>query len=274
MKSKHAPIFIDLSGKTQLRIYYKDSKLLSQLRIYPFIQLVLVILFTVIAYFAFRSSQLYEQNKVWIGLSKETAHQLGTPVSSLMALAENIKAGEDKISQDLVFELDKDIHRLSMITERFSKIGAIPKFEDNNIYEVVKNSIDYLRPRISDQVSINIAEGSDENMVIPIIPSLFDWVIENLCKNAVNAMEGNGKITINIQKRSGDAVIDVSDTGKGIPRNKYTTIFQPGYTTSKSGWGLGLTICKRIIEKYHKGAIYVRHSEINKGTTFRIRLNL
>ena len=274
MKSKHKPIYIYLSVKNQMRIYYKDSKLLNQLKVYPFIQLMLVILFILIAYFAFNSSQKYEQNKVWIGLSKETAHQLGTPVSSLMALSENIKAEKGKISQALIDELEKDIHRLAIITDRFSRIGSVPKFEEHNIHEMVKSSIDYLRPRISQKVSLEFAAGSDEDLIVHIIPSLFDWVIENLCKNAVNAMEGKGKITINIMQKSDEVVIDISDTGKGIPRTKYQTIFQPGYTTSKMGWGLGLTLCKRIIENYHKGFIYVKHSEINKGTTFRIKLPL
>jgi signal transduction histidine kinase len=227
-----------------------------------------------VAYFAFNSSRKYEQNKVWVGMSKETAHQLGTPVSSLIALSENLKVYENQISKDIIEEFEKDVFRLQVITERFSKIGSLPKFEKRNIFELVNTSLDYLRPRFSKKISLTFTPNSDKQVDAMVIPSLFDWVIENISKNAITAMEGTGKISFSIISNSKFVFIDISDTGKGIPRNKFKTIFNPGYTTSARGWGMGLSLTKRIVEEYHKGLIYVKSSEMGKGTTFRIRLPL
>jgi signal transduction histidine kinase len=272
MKSQHPPIPIIFSDNQRQYIYYKDSKLIVLLRIYPYVQLFFVILFILIAYFAFNSSRKFEQNKVWVGMSKETAHQLGTPVSSLIALSENLKEYENQIGKEMIEEFEKDIFRLQIITERFSKIGSLPKFENRNIYELVNISIDYLRPRLSKKVSLEFSSDTDKNVEAQVIPSLFDWVIENISKNAINAMEGAGKITFSIRTKDNYVCIDISDTGKGIPRNKYHTIFNPGYTTSARGWGMGLSLTKRIIERYHDGQIFVKSSDLGKGSTFRIKL--
>jgi hypothetical protein len=274
MKSQHPPIPIIFSDNQRQYIYYKDSKLLTQLRIYPFVQLFFVVLFIFVAYFAFNSSRKFEQNKVWVGMSKETAHQLGTPVSSLIALSETLKLSENQIGEEIIDEFEKDVNRLQIITERFSKIGSLPKFEKRNINDFIQSSLDYLRPRFSKKVTLTFRPGSDKMIEAQIIPSLFDWVIENICKNAINAMEGAGKITFSIKSVRKYVIIDISDTGKGIHRNKFNTIFNPGYTTSMRGWGMGLSLTKRIVEGYHKGQIYVHSSEIGKGTTFRIKLPL
>lgn len=272
MKKQYNPIPITFSNNQTQLIYYKNSRLITQLTIYPYIQLFIVILFVIVSYFAFNSSRKYEQNKVWTGMSRETAHQLGTPVSSLIALKENIKLSGGILSAELLEEFEKDTRRLEIITDRFSKIGSIPKPEMKNLHEIIKETINYLKPRLSKRVKIVFAENSDKHVEAPVIPSLFDWVIENLCKNAINAIEGNGEIRINIIQDKKFVYIDVSDTGKGIPKSKYRTIFKAGYTTSQRGWGLGLSLCKRIIEMFHKGRIYVKESEIGKGTTFRIKL--
>jgi two-component system, sporulation sensor kinase E len=274
MKWQHPPITIHFAKNNKQYIYYKDSWILTQLKIYPFIQLFFVILFIIIAYFAFNSSRKFEQNKVWVGMSKETAHQLGTPVSSLMALSENIKESGNKIDKNTVSELEKDIKRLEIITERFSKIGSIPRFEKRNLFEFCSESLNYLRPRITKKVSIEFNKSCEKNIEALIIPSLLDWVIENICKNAINAMEGSGKIEVMIKSSGNNVVLDITDTGKGIPRTKHKTIFNPGYTTNTRGWGMGLSLTKRIIEDYHKGEIYVKWSELGKGTTFRIKLKM
>jgi two-component system, sporulation sensor kinase D len=272
MKVQQEPITIQYSTNNKHYIFYKDSRLIQKLRIYPFIQLGLVILFILSAYFAFNSSKKYEQNKVWTGMSRETAHQLGTPVSSLLGLNEYLKSTE-KITPEILNELEKDTHRLELITDRFSKIGSVPKYEQVNIINMINQSINYLKPRVSKRVEIIVHENENE-IIVPVIPSLFDWVLENLVKNAINAMEGTGKIEVHVIDESENHIfIDISDTGKGIPKSKQSTIFKAGYTTSKSGWGLGLSLVKRIIELYHKGNIFVKNSEIGKGTTFRIKLN-
>lgn len=272
MKKQHNVIEINYSPNNKNLIYYKDSKLITQLKIYPFIQLFLVILFIFIAYFAFSSSWKYEQNKVWTGMSRETAHQLGTPVSSLLALSENFKMRQDESQKEIIKELDNDIFRLEKITSRFSKIGTVPKPELKNIHDEIESSLEYLIPRISKQVIIKFNENSNKNAKALVISSLFDWVLENLCKNSINAMEGIGTITFDIQEEAKNVVIDISDDGKGISRLKYKTIFKAGYTTRKRGWGLGLSLSKRIIELYHKGQIFVKSSEIKQGTTIRIKL--
>jgi len=272
MKFQHEPIEIEYSSTDKHLIFYKNSKLITQLKIYPFVQLLMVIIFILVAYSAFNSSRKYEQNKVWTGMSRETAHQLGTPVSSLIALSENIKASGGVFDQQILSELDKDIERLETITERFAKIGTISKPELLNVYNEIAKSLNYLRPRLSKQVKISFSEQTDVEAKAFIIPSLFDWVIENICKNAVNAMEGQGQITISIQDDNQFVLVDISDSGKGIPKYKQKTIFKAGYTTNKRGWGLGLSLSKRIINLYHKGDIFVKSSELGKGSTFRVKL--
>jgi nitrogen-specific signal transduction histidine kinase len=272
MKDQHEPITIQYSSNNRHLIYYKDSKLIYQLTVYPFIQLLLVILFILVSYFAFNSSRKYEQNKVWSGMSRETAHQLGTPVSSLIALKENLKLTEGQISKELLYELEKDTDRLEIITDRFSKIGSVPKFETRNLHQCISDNLNYLRPRISRKVVVGFSDNSDTDLEVKIIPSLFDWVIENLVKNAINAVEGEGRIVITVSSGEKYAYIDVEDDGMGIPRSRQKTIFKAGYTTNTRGWGLGLSLSKRIIEMYHKGQIYVKWSELNSGTIFRIKL--
>ncbi len=254
-------------------IYYRNSFLLTQLIYYPYVQLSVIALFAFIAYLAFNYSKTAEQNRVWVGLAKETAHQLGTPISSLIAWMEYLKADESFKDKRVIEELDKDIAKLHLITERFSSIGSIPILKEENIIEVIKNSISYLRSRVSTKVEINVHTMSDR-ITANINAPLFEWVIENLVKNAVDAMTGEGKLTIKIVEGSEWRVfIDVIDDGKGIPNNKLKQVFSPGFTTKKRGWGLGLALAKRIIENYHSGRIFVKFSEVDRGTIFRIILH-
>ncbi len=270
MKKDHEPIEIILSKGHKNYIYYKDSILLNQLFYYPFIQLGVIFLFILVSYFAFSASRKAEQNQVWVGMSKETAHQLGTPISSLMAWVELLKM--KNIDKQLVTEVDKDVKRLETITERFSKIGSAPVLSKANIIDVLNNSISYIKTRSSDKVVFNLNFSSSDEIFVPVNISLFEWVIENLCKNAIDAMNGSGTIDISTTDHTQIVYIDIKDTGKGIPKSKYKTIFQPGYTTKQRGWGLGLSLTERIIEFYHSGKIFVKSSEINNGTTFRIAL--
>ncbi len=270
MKKDHEPIEIILSKGHKNYIYYKDSILLNQLFYYPFIQLGVIFLFILVSYFAFSASRKAEQNQVWVGMSKETAHQLGTPISSLMAWVELLKM--KNIDKQLVTEVDKDVKRLETITERFSKIGSAPVLSKANIIDVLNNSISYIKTRSSDKVVFNLNFSSSDEIFVPVNISLFEWVIENLCKNAIDAMNGSGTINISVTDHTQIVYIDIKDTGKGIPKSKYKTIFQPGYTTKQRGWGLGLSLTERIIEFYHSGKIFVKSSEINNGTTFRIAL--
>jgi len=254
-------------------VYYKNSFLLTQLTFYPYIQLSVIAIFGFIAYMAFNYSKAAEQNRIWVGLAKETAHQLGTPISSLMAWVEYFKESVSIEDKSLIGELDKDIKKLQVITERFSNIGSEPVLKEENIEELINNIIDYLKPRISTKVEFSI-HALTPNIYAMVNPPLFDWVIENLCKNAVDAMGGSGKIDINILKGSESRIfVDVSDNGKGIPKNKIKQVFSPGFTTKQRGWGLGLTLAKRIIQTYHQGKIFVKSSEENRGTTFRIVLH-
>jgi len=254
-------------------VYYKNSELLTQLQYYPYIQLSVIAIFGLIAYIVFNYSKTAEQNRVWVGLAKETAHQLGTPLSSLMAWIEYFKTDEKLKDEEIVQELDKDIHRLQMITARFSNIGSVPHLESENIFDAICEAITYLQRRISSKVKIDISAFPNTQIVAGINKPLFDWVIENICKNAVDAMGGSGKITVKILKANeGRVYIDITDTGKGMPKSKIKSVFQPGYTTKKRGWGLGLTLTKRIVENYHQGKVFVKSSEIDKGTTFRIVL--
>ena len=263
-------INIDLGDNISQTLYYDDSILLKRLSYYPYIQLLVMILFAIIAYIGLISAKRAEQNKVWVGLSKETAHQLGTPISSLMAWVELLKTS-DNVDPSIVTDMDKDVKRLSTIAERFSKIGSVPDKELTYINELLEESVDYMSHRISNKVKITLylpedAEGS------MICRPLIAWVIENLCKNAVDAMGGEGKIDITLGAERNRIFIDIHDTGKGIARKNFNTIFKPGYTTKNRGWGLGLTLAKRIIEEYHNGSIYVKESEPGIGTTFRIEL--
>ncbi len=254
-------------------IYYKNSFLLTQLIAYPYIQLSVIAIFGFISYLAFNYSKAAEQNRVWVGMAKETAHQLGTPLSSLMAWVEVIREDEDMRQKGVVEELEKDIQKLRMVTERFSSIGSIPSLKRENVVTLIQNVVAYLRPRVSSKIKIDVFTLS-ENIFANVHAPLFEWVIENLCKNAVDAMGSSGTIAIKILRgNEGKVFIDISDTGKGIPRSKINMVFRPGFTTKKRGWGLGLTLAKRIIDSYHNGKIYVKSSEENEGTTFRIILN-
>ncbi|MCK5370393.1 MAG: HAMP domain-containing histidine kinase [Cyclobacteriaceae bacterium] len=277
MKLEYEPIeipFRDDQGEVfdYQYIYYKNSVLLNRLEYYPHVQLSVIAIFGIIAYIAFSYSKSAEQNRVWIGLAKETAHQLGTPISSLMAWVEYFKEDEYLNNKEIIGELEKDIQRLEMITARFSNIGSVPVLNYENVAASVEETISYLKKRVSKKVEINlISKPSD--IRARINKPLFDWVIENICKNAVDSMGGVGKIDINIKKAFDDKVIiDISDTGKGIQKSKIKDVFLPGYTTKTRGWGLGLTLVKRIIEKNHEGKIFVRNTGINEGTTFRILL--
>ena len=269
MKSEIEPIEIDLGDGIVQYVYYRNSTLLVQLTYYPYIQLGVILLFILVAYLAFSASRRAEQNQVWVGLSKETAHQLGTPTSSLMGWVEILK--EKHPDKKLVSELEKDAGRLEEITERFSKIGSKPVLKNANILEVLKESVEYLESRTSDGVTFTFDTDSKDH-VVPINRALFQWVVENLCKNSVDAMEGNGTIKISVSDQLKQVLIDFEDSGKGIPKNRHKTIFKPGYTTKRRGWGLGLSLAKRIIEIYHKGKIFVLNSETGKGAVIRIIL--
>ena len=274
MKKQNEPFEIEFMGGKQL-IYYENSTLLNQLRIYPYFQLAVIALFLAMSYFAFSYSRTSEQNKVWAGMSKETAHQLGTPISSLMAWLDYLKESDAEVPQKVITEMEHDMDRLGLITERFSKIGSEPSLTICSLYEVIEESVRYINSRTSDKVSIFIRDEEKFKVAqVQINKPLFAWVVENLCKNAVDAMEGEGEIVFSFQGiRDTKVLIDISDTGKGVPSNKFKTIFKPGYTTKKRGWGLGLSLVKRIVENYHKGKIYVKSSELDKGTVFRIEIN-
>ncbi|MBV6641332.1 MAG: HAMP domain-containing histidine kinase [Cyclobacteriaceae bacterium] len=277
MKELREPIVLTLlDSEDQIYgykfIYYKNSSLLTELRFYPYVQLSVIAIFVFIAFVVFNYSRSAEQNRVWVGLAKETAHQLGTPLSSLMAWVEYFRATYPD-QEEVINELNKDIERLERITERFSSIGSVPQLKEENVYNLVQEVVKYLEKRLSTKVSITVTVFPDDDISANINHALFAWVIENLLKNAVDSMEGKGQIFIKILKvNEGRVAIDVTDTGKGIPKNRINQIFTPGFTTKKRGWGLGLTLTKRIIEHYHKGKIYIKETEVGKGTTFRILL--
>ena len=262
-------IEINLGGDEKQYLYYDDSILLKRLSFYPYVQLGVMVLFVLIVYFALISTKKAEQNKVWVGLSKETAHQLGTPISSLMAWMDLLEASG--VDPALLSDMNKDVKRLSVIAERFSKIGSKPEMELVYVNEVLENATEYMRRRVSSKVQITTHLPSDAGGAMVCLP-LFEWVIENLCKNAVDAMNGEGRIDVYLTSERQQIYIDIKDTGKGIARKNFKTVFNPGYTTKKRGWGLGLTLAKRIIEEYHAGRIFVKESEVGKGTTFRIEL--
>ncbi len=278
MKEAHPPIEVTLKDDQDniyghKYIFYKNSFLLSQLQYYPYVQLSIIALFSIITFLILNYMRRVEQDHVWVGLAKETAHQLGTPLSSLMAWSEYFK-GIYENQQDALVEFDKDVDRLKVITDRFSSIGSEPQLNTQNITDAVDEIVIYLQKRLSTKITMTVSTFPDRDIEAQINGSLFAWVIENLCKNAADAMEGKGSIHISILRANeGRIAVDVQDTGKGIPKSKINNVFRPGYTSKKRGWGLGLTLAKRIIEQYHNGKIFVKQSEMNKGTTFRIYLN-
>jgi hypothetical protein len=275
MKSQHPqPIVLELNNRNNEKwyVYYKDSILLTQLRAFPYVQLSVIAIFLLVAYGVFNSSRKSEQDQVWVGLAKETAHQLGTPISSLMAWVELLKLKFNAPDDPLIIEMENDVKRLETVADRFSKIGSKPILHNHVVYQVVEEFVNYFKVRVSDKIEF-ILSGDKQVVALVNVP-LFDWVIENILKNAVNAIEGQGSIKVDIKENlvKEQVFIDITDTGAGIPRSKFDTVFQPGYTTRKRGWGLGLSLTKRIVENYHQGSVFVKDSELGKGTTFRIVL--
>jgi signal transduction histidine kinase len=272
-KRLHKPIELVISEKPYManRYYYGESRLQKEVRYYPIVQLVIIGLFIIVTIVAQRSQYQNTQNQVWAGLAKETAHQLGTPVTSLEGWVEVLRdiPGNEKI----VTEIEKDVDRLKLVSDRFGKIGSTPKLEERNLVEQITKMVDYIKKRASGKVQFTINSNGESFIPALVSPPLFDWVIENLLKNALDAMEGKGKIEVNMKDEAATVTIDVTDTGKGISRNNISKVFKPGFTTKKRGWGLGLTLTKRIVEQYHRGQIFVKNSEPGKGTTFRIVLH-
>jgi hypothetical protein len=263
--------WIDPKDSTKInRYYYGDSKLLNEVRYYPIIQLCIVTLFIAIIFISLRSSYRSVQNQVWAGMAKETAHQLGTPVSSLEGWVEMLKEkpGNEKIAQ----ELEKDVNRLQLISDRFGKIGSTPQLEEIDLVKQINNMVEYMRKRATGKIIFSVNTNGQQKVPAKISAPLFDWVIENLLKNALDAMEGKGSITVDIKEEKNAVNIDISDSGKGISKQNIAKVFKPGFTTKKRGWGLGLSLSRRIIEQYHKGEIFVKQSELGKGTTFRVML--
>ena len=270
LKEVRPPIVVKLDADTRQFIYYDESSLLKRLHIFPYVQLGIIIVFLVIVILVFSSTKKAEQNQVWVGLSKETAHQLGTPISSLLAWTELLKLRHE--DDKLINDMEKDVRRLSIIAERFSKIGSKPDLKKTDLTEAMNNAVSYMKNRSSNKVNITLHYPENELIAVPLNVPLFEWVIENLCKNAIDAMNGSGKIDISVKKNAKDVFIDVKDSGKGMDRNMYKAIFTPGFTTKERGWGLGLSLAKRIIEEYHRGKIFVKQSELGIGTIFRIIL--
>jgi anti-sigma regulatory factor (Ser/Thr protein kinase) len=271
LKAQREPIIVQVDEQTSQYIYYDDSLLLKKLAYYPYLQFGVIFLFLFLFYWAFSNSKRSEQNRVWVGLSKETAHQLGTPISSLLAWVEILKNNYPEDA--LLPEMQKDVNRLQTIAERFSKIGSKEDLENVDLDAVLQNTLAYMRKRISQKVNIHYSnEMTDKQRRIPLNTPLFEWVIENLCKNAIDALEGDGDIYVRVSESKETLDIFLRDTGKGIPKSRFKAVFKPGYTTKKRGWGLGLSLVKRIVEEYHHGKIFVKHSEINIGTEFCIRL--
>lgn len=270
LAASNEPIEVRFGDRVTNYIYYSESIILTTLRYYPYVQIIIIGLFLFIAYLIFSTFRNAEQNQVWVGMAKETAHQLGTPLSSLMAWVQLLEArGTDKETID---ELNKDVNRLETITDRFSKIGSAPELKPVDVADLMQGAADYLRPRLSKKVEFNIRRPENGPVSARINEALFGWVLENLFKNAVDAMAGSGQITVDISPEGQHVFIDITDTGKGIPAAKHKAVFQPGYTSKKRGWGLGLSLARRIIENYHSGKIFVKRSEPDKGTTFRIVL--
>lgn len=270
MEAQNEPIPVDLGRRGPGLVYYKHSWLLKQIRFYPYVQFGIIGIFLVFAYFAFNTAKRVEQNQVWVGMAKETAHQLGTPISSLAGWVELLR--ESNAKPELVEEISKDAERLEQIADRFSKIGSTPALTPVNLNESLQQSLDYMSKRAPKTISFSLSAPNGSPIHAAISPPLFMWVIENLIRNALDAMNGSGELRIGMSRHGHRVHVDVSDTGHGIPKSKFKTVFQPGYSTKARGWGLGLSLCKRIIENYHKGRIYVAHSAVGKGTTFRIVL--
>jgi len=271
IKEKNEPIVIDLDSGHLNLIYYKDSIILTMLIYYPYIQLGIIILFIMVSYLAFSSSRKADQNQVWVGMSKETAHQLGTPTSSLSGWIEILQHKHPDIT--VTKEMARDVERLEKVTERFSRIGSKPALANDNITGTISRTVDYLKSRTSSKVKFRIDYNIDNEIIVPLNSALFEWVIENVCKNAIDSMEGSGEISLRIAESEKHAIIDISDTGKGIPKSLFKKIFNAGFTTKQRGWGLGLSLAKRIIEEYHHGRIFVRNSEVGKGSCIRIVMN-
>lgn len=270
MENRNEPISIELPNGIVNYLYFRESSLLRQLRIYPYVQLAVILLFTGVAYVAFSSSRMAEQNQVWVGLSRETAHQLGTPTSSLSAWSEIISSRYP--GTDIAEELPVDVERLLRVTERFSLIGSKPRLQPADLPSLAETTAAYLRKRIASTAELSVLNETTNCSAVPFNPVLLGWVIENLVKNSADAMKGSGKIVIRLTESKSEAIIDVDDSGKGIPRKDFKTIFKPGYTTRERGWGLGLSLSKRIIEEYHKGKIFVLRSEPGMGSCMRIIL--
>lgn len=271
MKTTNPPIKVDLGDEQARFIYYDDSPLLVKLKLYPFIQLGVIALFLVIAYYLFSTARNAEQNQVWVGMAKETAHQLGTPLSSLLAWIEVLKSRN--VDEKTIAEISRDLGRLETVTERFSKIGAKPNLQQNDVNQIIENTLTYLKTRLSKKVNFSHTTSNGNTVMASINVPLLEWVLENIIKNGVDAIGGEGDISIHVTDQSQFVYIDISDNGKGIPKGKRKTVFQPGYTTKQRGWGLGLSLTKRIIENYHSGKVFVKSSELGQGTTFRIVLN-
>jgi len=271
IKRKNDPIVIDIGEGYKNLIYYKDSIILSQLTYYPYVQLGIILLFILVAFLAFNSSRRAEENQVWVSMSKETAHQLGTPTSSLAGWIEILQDRYPDVS--VTREIARDVERLEKITERFSRIGSKTVLNRENIVAIISGTIDYLRSRTSSKIRFIKDFNPVSTLYVPVNATLLEWVIENLSKNAIDAMEGNGEIRFSIMSTEKNVMIDISDTGKGIPRKAFKKIFMPGYSTKQRGWGMGLSLAKRIIEEFHTGRIYVRHSEVGKGSCIRIVMN-
>jgi signal transduction histidine kinase len=271
IRQKNDPIKIDLDNDHFNLVYYKDSIILTMLIYYPYVQVGIIILFILVSYLAFSSSRKAEQNQVWVGMSKETAHQLGTPTSSLAGWIEILQQKYPEITINR--ELALDVERLEKVTERFSRIGSKPSLNNENISALIIKTVDYLKSRSSSKIIFNLGFNPEPEVRIQVNAALFEWVIENISKNAIDSMEGNGEITYRVAETEKNVLIDISDTGKGIPKSAFKKIFNPGYTTKQRGWGLGLSLAKRIIEEYHNGKIFVKHSEVGKGSSIRIIMN-
>jgi len=269
MKSQNQPIQVEYLGKTDY-IYYRDSDLLNKLTYYPLAFLLILVLFLAVIYLFYSSNKAAETNKLWTGMAKETAHQIGTPLSSLLGWIAILKI--KKVDETYITEIEKDVHRLNTIANRFSKIGSIPELKKENIVDITKQAFDYLESRSSKQISFSFS-SSDADIQTKLNSELFGWVIENLIKNSIDAMLGKGTLKLEIENSDKKVTICISDTGKGMPKKMFKQIFKPGFTTKKRGWGLGLSLSKRIVEDYHNGKIFVKKSEIDKGTTFQILLN-
>lgn len=271
MAAQNQPIEVEFGDGEKSYIFYQESTLLTQLKYYPYIMFTIIGVFLLVAYLMFSTARRVEQNQVWVGMAKETAHQLGTPLSSLIAWLEYLKS--KGLDPETAAEIEKDVKRLETITERFSKIGSVPKLDDVDVVKVLNDAVNYMKLRTSKNVAFTLEKANVPQINAKLNVPLFEWVIENLIRNAVDAMNGNGAITISVSDQMQFVYIDIADTGKGIPKSKYKTVFEPGYTTKQRGWGLGLSLTKRIIENYHSGKIFVKSSEIDKGTIFRIVLN-